>query len=102
MKERTTQSEAFSKHLNVLRDAQRAYIQAESEERLRRALCTKVRAAKHFFFFYKREVKERGLGPAKVVFQDGKVVFIRYGGLFVRVSLNRLTKTYESQTRDGE
>ena len=37
------------------------------------------------------------MGPAKVVFQDGKVVFIRHGGIFVRVSPNRLTKTYDSQ-----
>ena len=50
-------------------------------------------------FFYKREGKDRWLGPANVVFQDGKVVFIRHGGIFVRVSPNRLTKTYDSQIK---
>ena len=33
-----------------------------------------------------REGKERWLGPATAVFQDGKVVFVRHGGIFVRVS----------------
>ena len=40
--------------------------------------------------YYKREGKERWLGPATVVFQDGRVVFVRHGGIFVRVSPNRL------------
>ncbi|CAC5357016.1 unnamed protein product [Mytilus coruscus] len=43
--------------------------------------------------------KERWLGPGKVVFQDGKVVFVRHGGVFVRVSPNRLCK---SNTNLGE
>ena len=42
--------------------------------------------------FYKREGKEIWLGPGNVVFQDGKVVFVRHGNVFVRVSLNRLCK----------
>ena len=35
---------------------------------------------------------EKTRGPATVVFQDGKVVFVRHGGIFVRVSPNRLSK----------
>ena len=42
--------------------------------------------------FYKREGREKWLGPGKVVFQDGKVVFVRHGSVFVRVSPNRLCK----------
>ena len=42
--------------------------------------------------FYKRKGRERWLGPGKVMFQDGKVVFIRHGSSFVRVSPNRLLK----------
>ena len=34
----------------------------------------------------------RWLGPGKVVFQDGHVIFVRHGGVFVRVSPNRLIK----------
>ena len=50
--------------------------------------------------FYKREGKERWLGPGKVVFQDGKVVFVRHRGVFVRVSPNRLQKVNSYSTDD--
>ena len=52
---------------------------------------------------YKREEKERWSGPGKVILQDGKVVFIRHGWSFVRVSLNRLLKnppSFNYQTPD--
>ena len=39
--------------------------------------------------------KERWLGPATVVFQEGKVVFVRHGGIFVRVSPNRIERVNE-------
>lgn len=95
--EGTTTSEAFAKHLNTLYETRKAYIKTEADERIRRALRTKVRATEQVFengdkVFYKREGKERWLGPGTVVFQDGKVVFVRHGGVFVRVSPNRLNK----------
>jgi len=60
-----------------------------------RALCSKVRASEQIFengdrVFYKQEERNRWLGPGKVAFQDGKVVFVRHGSVFVRVSPNRL------------
>ena len=93
--EGSTSSETFAQHLNALHDARRAYIQTETDERIRRALRGKVRAAEETYVngdavYYKREGKERWLGPATVVFQDGRVVFVRHGGIFVRVSPNRL------------
>ena len=56
----TTSSEAFAQHLNVLLEARKACIQTESNERVRRALHTKVRAAEQIFkngeaVIYKRE-----------------------------------------------
>ena len=86
-----TSSEIFAQHLNALHEARRAYIQTEANERIRRALRTKVRAAEQIYqygdtAFYKRGGKERWLVPASVVFQDGKVVFVRHGEIFVRVS----------------
>ena len=49
--------------------------------------------------YYKREGRERWLGPATVVFQDGKVVFVRHGGVFVRVSPNRLNRIHDKVDR---
>ena len=74
----TTSSEIFAQHLNTLHEARRAYIQTEANERIRRALRTKIRAAEQIYqngdtVFYKREGKERC-----VVFQDGKVVIMRH------------------------
>ena len=85
----STSSETFAQHLNALHDARRAYIQTETDERIR-ALRGKVRAAEKTYVngnavYYKREGKERWLGPATVVFQDGRVVFVRHGGIFVRM-----------------
>ena len=43
------------------------------------------------------------MGPVKVAFQDGKVVFVRHGGIFVCVSPNRLCKIKNgSVTEEGE
>ena len=95
--EGSTSSEIFYRHLKSLYETRKAYIQSEADERIRRALRSKVRAAEQVFengdpVFYKRDGRERWLGPGKVVFQDGKVVFVRHGGVFVRVSPNRLCK----------
>ena len=50
---------------------------------------------------YKREGRDRWLRPGKVVFQDGKVVFIRHSGVFVRVSPNRLNIMNTIYAEDG-
>ena len=105
--EGTTSSEAFAKHLNALHAARKIFIQTEADARIRRALRNKVRASEQIFengdrVFYKWEGKERWLGPGKVVFQDGKVVFVRHGGIFVRVSPNRLQKVNSYLTEDED
>ena len=103
--EGTTSSEIFTQHLNALNEARRAYIQTEANERIRRVLRTKVRTAEQIYqngntVFYKREGKERWLGPASVVFQDGKVVSVRHEGIFVRVSPNRLSKVQDMKSKN--
>ena len=105
--EGSTSSEIFAKHLNALHAARKLFIQSEADERVRRALRYKVRASEQVFengdrVVYKREGKERWLGPGKVVFQDGKIVFVRHGGIFVRVSPNRLQKVNGYLTDDDK
>ena len=92
-----TSCEVFAKHLNALHASRQAFIQTEAEERVRRALRSKVRVAEQVFnpgdfVFYKREGHDRWLGPGKVICQDGKLIFVRHGGVIVRVSPNRLIK----------
>lgn len=52
--------------------------------------------------YYKREGRDRWLGPGRVVFQDRKVVFVRHGGVYVRVSPNRLQKATPGCTQVEE
>ena len=53
-------------------------------------------------FFNKRDGRERWLAPGRFVFQDGKVVFVRHGGVSVKVSPNRLQKVNTYLTDDYE
>lgn len=107
----STTSEVFAKHLNALHASRKAYIATEADEKIRRALRHKVRAAEQVFshgdlVFYKREGRDKWLGPGKVVFQDGKVIFVRHGGIFVRVSPNRLVKAsgvlYDAENSESD
>ena len=91
----TTGSEVFAKHLNLLHSSRDAFIKADASERVKRALRHKLRCAQQVYHrdqrvYYKRDNSERWLGPAKVMFQDGKVVFVRHGNEYYRVSVNRL------------
>ena len=50
--------------------------------------------------FYKREGKDRWLGPASVIFQNGQVVFVRHRGIFAMVSPNRLNKVQDTKSQN--
>ena len=53
---------------------------------------------------YKCEGQERWLGPAKVVFQDNKGIFLRHGGMFIQLlktSYNAIN-TFQPTTRGEE
>lgn len=92
----TTSSEKFASHLNALHAPRRAFIESEADERIRRALRTKVRQLNSHMrieiLCFANGKAKKWLGPGKVVFQDGKVVFVRHGNVFVRV---RITKQFE-------
>ena len=92
-------SDSFKEHIDSMQAARKAFMQTDADERLRRALRTKMRASEERYtygdkVYYFREGKETWLGPAKVLFQDGKVIFIRHGSEMVRVSANRLKKVH--------
>ncbi|XP_071118367.1 uncharacterized protein [Haliotis cracherodii] len=93
--EGTTVSEMFAKHLNSLHAARKAFIEAESSERIRRALRHNIRPSESVYqtgdkvYFMK---EKQWKGPGKVLGQDGKTVFIRHGSTYVRVPTCRLLK----------
>ena len=94
----------IAKHLHAMNSACKAFIQSESCSKLKLALKSKIRTNEDVYdhgdvVYYKRECDDKWIGPAKVVFQDGKVIFVRHGAYFVRVSANRLIKAGEELSK---
>lgn len=90
-------SQALLKHLKALHATRKAFIASESCAKLKLALKSKIRCSDELYtqgdiVYYKRDNDAAWQGPAKVVFADGKIIFLRNGGQLVRVSANRLIK----------
>jgi transposase InsO family protein len=103
----TTVSENVAQHLNAMHSGRRAFIEAESSERIRRALRHQIRASGEPFqlgdhVYYKRDDSNKWKGPGKVIGQDGKVVFVRHGSVYVRVHPCRLVRVGEEFVKDAE
>ena len=99
-----TMSKIFAEHLNTLHSAREAFIKSEADERIRRALRKKITALEQNYHkgdtvLYKKEGKTMWLGPAIVVAQDGKVIFVRHGGNLIRLPPNRIQKFIRQDTR---
>lgn len=93
--ENVTSSKTFANHLEALHNSREAFIKAEASDRIRRALRSKTRNYERSYqtgdkVYYQRDGKWKG--PGKVVGQDGKVVLVRHGSVYVKVHLCRLTR----------
>ena len=83
--------------LEAIHAARVAYTKNERCDRIRRALKAKIRVADTIYekgdvVYFKKEDENKWRGPAKVIFQDNRVIFIRMGSVYYRVSANRLVK----------
>jgi len=93
----TTSSKTVATHINALHSGRKAFLEAESAERVRRALRHKIRAQSECFqqgdrVYYKRQESNKWKGPGVVIGQDGKVILVRHGSIYVHVSSNRILK----------
>jgi hypothetical protein len=98
--EPSSMSQALNKHLKVLHETRKEFIKSEACQKLKLALKSKIRTSSETYeygdvVYYKRDHGEKWFGPGRVMFQDGKVIFVRQGAYFVRVSANRITKVGE-------
>ena len=90
--ENVTVSHVVADHLNAMHSARKAFIEAESSEKIKRALRRKVRPATSLIFetgdkvLYKRNNSEPWKGPGKVIGKEKHQVFVKHGGVYVRVN----------------
>ena len=88
-------SKALEDQLKAMHECRTAFIKSQNCEKIKQALRTKMRTAQHNYnpgdyVYYRREKDDKWLGPAKVVYQDGKVICVRHGRYFGQVHANRL------------
>ncbi|ESO93699.1 hypothetical protein LOTGIDRAFT_153154 [Lottia gigantea] len=100
--EGTTSSQIVGDHNSTLIAARKAFIAAESSEKIRRAIRKQIRTTEGPFvtgdkIYYKRPDATEWKGPGTVIGQDGAVVFVRHGGIMVRVHQSQLRRTSEAE-----
>ena len=100
-----TMSKALADNLAAIHATREAHMKAESCEKLKRALKSKVRTFDHTYqhgdyVYYKRDRQEGWEGPARVVFQDNKIILVRQGGFFYKVSANRIKPAHDDLVKE--
>ena len=95
--EEPERSKTLLETLEAIHATRERYIKSERCDKIKRALRAKIRVADTIYengdlVYFKKEGENTWRGPAKVVFQDSKVIFLRIGGVYYRVSANRIIK----------
>ena len=91
-------SQMVGDHISALHATRKAFTETECSERIRRALRKQVRTNMDEIYrngdkvFYKRPNEDEWRGPARVIGQDGVIVFLRHASQLVRVHVCRLKK----------
>ena len=90
--EGVTSTQIIADHLNALTAARKAFVEAESSGKIKRALARKTRPVTSLIFetgdkvFYKRRDSDTWKGPASVIGKEKSQIFIKHGGTYVRVN----------------
>ena len=98
-----SEQDSVTVYQNALHAARKAFVKAETSERIRRALRHKVRVAEESFqsgdkIFHKRNYDNRWRGPTKVIGQDDKIVYARHSDqLGLSKSVKNFMKTQISE-----
>lgn len=102
----STCSKAVADHLNSLKSAREAFMQAENSDRIRRALRGRIYEGTHQKFcigdvvYYKRLGSKEWKGPGKVIAQDGDQVLVKSGARsLVKVHPCKLVLKHEADQR---
>ena len=97
LEEGSTYSESYAKLVAALHTARTEFIRSENCEKIKRALRHNIRLSLQVFetgdkVYYRKDSKNQWQGPATVIGQENKVVFIKHGGFLIRASPSRLLK----------
>ena len=104
--EGVTTSETVAEHVTALHAARRAFIESESDERIRRALRNRIKSVERAYkqgdkVYYKREIDgSRYLGPALVIGHRGSVVIVEHQGKLMHISAARLRHVEEQSSEE--
>ena len=99
----TTSNDIVLRNLKAIESSRKAFIEAESKEKIKRALKSNLRTSNNQKYvsgdivFYKRNDSKRWKGPAKVLGTDSQQVLLKHGGIYVRVHKCRLMLAEDSQ-----
>ena len=100
----STSSELIADHLNALHSARKHFVQSEASSKLRQALRRKTRTATSLEYdtgdlvYYKRLNSKRWHGPGTVIGKEGKQVFVKHGGTYLRVNPCHLKQVHEKSS----
>ena len=78
-------------NLKAMNNARKAFVQAESSEKIKRALKHKIRSCNDAVFdngdkvYYKRNNNPRWRGPGCVIGRENQNILVKHGGDFIRV-----------------
>ena len=92
-------------HLQNINKAREAFRIADNDERIKRALKSRVSSYNHEKYstedrvYFKEKDKLEWSGPATVIGQQGKVVFLKYGNKLRRVHMSRIIRIGEEFQR---
>ena len=105
--ENETPSECVAEHIKAIYSARKQQIAAECNEKIKRALLHKTRDVyskdikNGDLVYYKRDDDKRWRGPGTVLGVDGKLVFVRHGGTYVRCHMCRVVNVNDIYYKDN-
>ena len=98
----------IKKHLMRTNLAILAFIEADNNERLKRALSSRINSYNDEFFelgdlvSFKEEDKSKWAGPGKVIGVDGKVLILKYGNNTCQVQKSKAVKQGREYLRKND
>ena len=101
--EPNSSSEIILKNLKCQATAREAFIQAESSQKIKRALKSKVRTSTSLIYqngeavYYWREGDRRWRGPGRIIGKDNKNILVRHQGSIVSVNPCRITHVHPEE-----